>query len=121
MATILVIDDHHELLELFREVLAMAGHNVIAAPDGSLGLALYARHRPTIVITDLEVPSISGLEIIGRLSLEPDVRIIAISGSSHANLDLARRLGASVTLKKPFSIRDLTAAVRQLVDGAASA
>jgi CheY-like chemotaxis protein len=116
MAKILVIDDHRELRELFAEVLVSAGHEVISAPDGSLGLALYARHQPTIVITDLEVPAVSGLEVIEHVRLDPGVRIIAISGSNRENLEVARRMGAAVTLKKPFSIRDLTAAVRRLAD-----
>ena len=115
MAKILVIDDHRELRELFAEVLVSAGHEVISAPDGALGLALYARHQPTIVITDLEVPAVSGLEVIERLRFEPGVRIIAISGSNRENLEVAGHLGAAVTLKKPFSIRDLTAAVRRLL------
>lgn len=120
MAKILVIDDHRELRELFTEVLVGAGHEVITAADGSLGLALYARHRPTIVITDLEVPAISGLEVIERLRFEPGVQIIAISGSNRENLEIARELGAAVTLKKPFSIRDLNAAVRRLAGDAPS-
>jgi DNA-binding response OmpR family regulator len=115
MAKILVIDDHRELRELFTEVLVSAGHEVVTAADGSLGLALFARHRPSIVITDLEVPSISGLEVIDRLRGEPGVQIIAISGSNRENLVIARALGAAVTFKKPFSIRELTAAVRRLV------
>ena len=82
MAKILVIDDHRELRDLFTEVLVGAGHEVIAAADGSLGLALYARPRPAIVITDLEVPAMSGLEVIKRLRFEPGLQIIAISGSN---------------------------------------
>jgi DNA-binding response OmpR family regulator len=120
MAKILVIDDHLELRDLFTEVLVGAGHEVITAGDGSLGLALYARHRPALVITDLEVPSVSGLQIIERLRREPGLHIIAISGSNQENLVVARELGAAMAFKKPFSIRELTAAVGRLVGAPAT-
>jgi CheY-like chemotaxis protein len=115
MAKILVIDDQPEIRELFAEVLMSAGHDVITASDGSVGLALYAYHRPVLVITDLEMPGLPGLEIVERLSPEPGLKIIAISGSSLENLELARQLGAAVTLKKPFHLTQLLAAVRRLV------
>ena len=115
MAKILVIDDHPELRELFAEVLMSAGHDVITASDGSMGLALYAQHHPALVITDLELPGFPGLAVVERLSQEPGLKIIAISGSSPDNLERARQLGAAVTLKKPFPITQLLAAVRQLV------
>ena len=115
MAKILVIDDHLELRELFAEVLIHAGHDVITASDGYSGLALYVRHRPALVITDLEMPGLPGLAVVERLSLEPGLKIIAISGSSLDNLDRAWQLGAAVTLKKPFHLTQLLAAVRQLV------
>ena len=115
MAKILVIDDQPAVRELFAEVLMIAGHDVITASDGYSGLALYARHRPALVITDLELPGFPGLAVVERLSLEPGLKIIAISGSSLDNLDRAWQLGAAVTLKKPFPINQLLAAVWQLV------
>jgi len=117
MAKILVIDDHPELRELFSVVLKGAGHTVITAANGASGLARYARHRPAIVITDLDVPRISGLEVIERLRGER-VQIIVISGSDRQSLNVARELGAAVTLKKPFGLHDLAAAVRRLVGDA---
>ena len=115
MAKILVIEDHPQLRELLADVLMNVGHKVITASDGSRGLALYVRHHPALVITDLELPGFSGLAVVERLSLEPGLKIIAISGSSLDNLDRAWQLGAAVTLKKPFPITQLLAAVRQLV------
>jgi CheY-like chemotaxis protein len=115
MAKILVIEDHLELRELFADVLMSEGHDVIAASDGSIGLALFAQHRPALVITDLELPGFSGLTVVERLSQEPGLKIIAVSGSSLDNLERARRLGAAVTLEKPFHLTQLLAAVRQLV------
>jgi DNA-binding response OmpR family regulator len=117
VATILVIEDDTEIRELFAEILTDAGHEVLTAADGAVGLALYERYRPTLVITDLLVPGISGLEIIERLRPDPRVKIIAISGSGVANLEAARRLGAARTFHKPFAIDDLTEVVRQVLAG----
>jgi CheY-like chemotaxis protein len=121
MAKILVIDDHAEIRDLFADVLADAGHEVITASDGALGLALYARHRPILVITDLQVPEIWGLEIIAQLGPKPGVQIIAISGSGVENLESARRLGATLTFRKPFAIQDLAETVSVLVGGVSPA
>jgi CheY-like chemotaxis protein len=115
MAKILVIDDQPEVRDLFAESLVRAGHEVITASDGRTGLELYARHRPVLVITDLLIPGISGLELIDRLRQEPSVKIIAMTGSGSELLEAARGLGASETLRKPFGIQDLTAAVQRLV------
>ena len=117
MPKILVIDDQPSVRELFADVLMSAGHDVITASDGSMGLALYAQHHPALVITDLNLPGgfPEGLEVVKRLSQEPGLKIIAVSGSSLWSLELARQLGAAVTLKKPFHLTELLAAVRQLV------
>lgn len=115
MAKVLVIDDQPEIRALFAEILASDGHQVITAADGASGLALHRLHHPNLVITDLEVPGLHGLEIIARLRDEPGVKLIAISGSSLEVLKAAQDLGATVTFMKPFSIKELMAAVRQLV------
>jgi two-component system, response regulator YesN len=88
---------------------------VITASDGSMGLALYAQHHPALVITDLKLPGLPGLALVERLSLEPGLKIIAVSGTGADDLELARQLGAAVTLRKPFHITELLAAVQQLV------
>ena len=115
MVKILVIDDQPEIRELFADVLMSAGHDVITASDGSIGLALCAQHHPALVITDLQLPGLPGLAVVERLSQEPGLKIIAVSGSSLESLELARQLGAAATLTKPFDITQLLTAVRQLV------
>lgn len=121
MAKILVIEDDTEIRELLAEILTESGHEVLIAADGALGLALCEPHRPTLIITDLQVSGLSGLEVIARLRAEPGVKIIAISGSGAANLEAAERLGAVRTFQKPFSIDDLVAVVGELVGPARSA
>ena len=117
MPKILVIDDHAEIRDLCAEVLAEAGHEVLMAGDGSLGLALYARHRPEVVITDLQLPGVPGLEIIARLGRDPGVHIIAMSGGARENLEAARRLGAARAFRKPFDVDHLAGVVGGLACG----
>lgn len=115
MAKILVIDDQLAVRQLLVDILESTGHEVITAADGRMGLELYARQSPALVITDLLVPGISGLELVARLRRVPGVKIIAVSGSGGENLEAARRLGATVTLAKPFSVTQLLNAVRQVL------
>ena len=113
MVKILVIEDHAELRELFAEVLKNGGHNVITTSDGFIGVAVCAVYHPALVITDLELPGFAGLAVAERLSQEPGLKVIAVS-ASRENLERARQLGAAVTLRKPFHITELLAAVQQL-------
>src|SRR5262249_17726617 len=112
MAKILVIEDEPEVRRLLVDILVGDGHEAITAADGRVGLELCARQRPAVVITDLLIPDISGLEVVTRLRQAP---IIVISGSGLANLEAARLLGATVTLAKPFNVNELLRAVRQLL------
>ena len=112
MALVLVIDDEGRLRELVREILEEAGHQVIDAPDGKVGLRACLEHRPDLVITDLFMPEQEGIETIRRLRTEaPDVRIIAMSGGGTygfvGTLDGLEALGAVATLRKPFRNEDL--------------
>ena len=107
MATILVIDDQEPVRRLLRAVLERAGHEVTEAPNGRLGLAAY-RERPTdLVITDMLMPEMNGIDMILELTRAfLNVKVIAISGAPDTQnaLDAAKLLGARHTLHKLFSI-----------------
>ena len=115
MAKILVIEDQLAVRGLLVDILVSDGHEVLASADGRMGLERYARHRPVLVITDLLIPGISGLELVACLGQVPGLKIIAVSGSGVASLEAARLLGATVTLAKPFSVNQVLTAVRQLL------
>ncbi|MDB6091079.1 MAG: response regulator receiver protein [Gammaproteobacteria bacterium] len=130
MASILVVDDEPEVGEAIRRVLARAGFLVAVANSAEDGLRRMDEQRPDIVITDVIMPKVHGLELITMLlSRHPRVRIIAISGggsfgplaykpdaiSTHAYLAAAREAGAQELLTKPFDMSDLLAAVRKLL------
>ena len=115
MATILIIDDEEPIRALLRTTLEGAGHDVTEAPNGRIGLALY-RFRPAdIVITDILMPEMNGLDLLLELTREfLNAKVIAISGAGGEKnvLDVAKLLGARQTFQKPFSMPQLLGAVR---------
>ena len=115
MATILIIDDEEIIRVLLRSALEAAGYEVTEAANGRQGLELY-RQRPTdLVITDILMPEMNGLDMLLELTREfLDAKVIAISGAGGEKnvLDVAKLLGARQTFQKPFSMPDLLGAVR---------
>ena len=115
MASILIIDDEAGIRALLRTVLEAAGYTVVEAANGRVGLDLY-RLKPTdLVITDIAMPELNGLDLILALTRQfLHAKVIAISGvAREANgLDAAKLLGARRTFHKPFSMPQLLEAVR---------
>src|SRR6266849_6582676 len=113
--TILIIDDEEPIRALLRFALEAAGYEVTEAANGRQGLDLY-RQRPTdLVITDMLMPELNGLDLLLDLTREfLDAKVIAISGVGEENnlLDVAKLLGACQTFQKPFSVPQLLDAVR---------
>lgn len=92
MATILIIDDEEPIRALLRTTLEAAGHEVMEAPNGRIGLELY-RHRPTnLVITDILMPELNGLDLLLELTREfLHAKVIAISGAGSSPPGCRRR------------------------------
>lgn len=115
MANILVIDDDESLREIIAAALGAAGHTVGLAKDGNEGLQALRRSPPDLVISDIVMSEMDGLEMVRRLrSLFPNLPVIAMSGhSSYSDLYLkmAKLLGARRVLTKPFKVEQLLAAV----------
>ena len=112
MAKILVIDDSEDIRVLLHQALQSAGHSVIEAADGDLGLKAFREHQPDLVITDIVMPNKEGLETIMELRREfPAVKIVAMSGGTRGMvisfLPAAKKLGADYTLPKPFNLGEL--------------
>lgn len=115
MASILVIDNEPEIRDLLRAVLEGAGHTVIEASNGREGLVLYRQQPADLVITDIHMPELNGLDLILALTHEfLNAKVIAISGAHGEDasaLNVAKLLGARQTLQKPFSLEMFRAAV----------
>jgi two-component system response regulator (stage 0 sporulation protein F) len=115
MATILIIDDEEIIRVLLRSALEAAGHEVVEAANGREGLDLYRRRPADLVITDIIMPGLNGLDMLLELTREfLHAKVIAISGAGGEKnvLDVAKLLGARQTFQKPFSMPHLLGAVR---------
>ncbi len=122
MALILVIDDAATVRHLVSRVLTGAMHSVIEAPDGEVGLKLFEKHRPAVVITDLFMPNREGIETIQQIRrLSPAAKIIAMSSSNSGGgefyLGAAQKLGADAVLAKPFEPACLLGTINRLLAG----
>jgi CheY-like chemotaxis protein len=119
MARILLIDDNKLVQESLSEVLAAKGHEVSMADNGKEGLKLSQHQTFDLVITDLVMPEVEGIEVIlNVLTAQPKLPIIAISGGgmyadSDVYLEDAKLLGAMLTLEKPIENDRLIEAVNQ--------
>jgi CheY-like chemotaxis protein len=115
MATILVIDDQEPVRSLLRLVLEGAGHEVLEASNGRLGLELYRKRLVDLIITDIFMPEMNGLELMVELTRSfLHVKVIAMSGGLEREdgLSAAKLLGARQTFEKPLDIRAVLDAVR---------
>jgi DNA-binding response OmpR family regulator len=112
---ILIIDDDVLLRRTVARILVADGHDVVTAPDGSRGIALFHQERPQMVITDIVMPGQEGIEtIIALRRTDTPVKIIAISGHDAEMLETARLIGADDTIEKPFRAHELVSRVRAL-------
>jgi len=120
MATILVIDDEAMVRTTMTKILGSAGHTVVEAENGRAGLAAASRTGFDLALVDILMPEKEGIETIMELRRDhPGVKILAMSGGGRVKsvdfLQLAKKLGADATLKKPVPMKALLAAVAQLL------
>ena len=118
---ILVVDDDAELLGLIAYALRQTGYLVIEAPDGAAALTQFEREEPDLVILDVNLPRLNGLEVCRRLRATSRVPImmLTVKGGEEDQIQ-ALDLGADDYLTKPFSPRTLLARVRALLRRAGS-
>lgn len=118
MPRILVIDDDNEVRRGVVRMLEHMGHDVVQAADGRQAMVLFEADPPDLVITDINMPEMDGIEVINQLrQMKAGVPIIAMSGGGRMPKEIllssAGLLGAVGTLEKPFLLADLTSAVEE--------
>jgi DNA-binding response OmpR family regulator len=118
---ILVVDDNKFLSNAICSALKRAGLETAEAPDGRVGLKLHSEGKFDLIITDIIMPEIDGVELISALrKKDPSLSIIAMSGGGlmrpHDYLQIAISLGVESVLCKPFTLCDLIALVTREIN-----
>lgn len=122
MARILIVDDESGIRDVLSRVLSRGNHDVRSCPGAQAALDEVGSWQPDLVITDVYMPEMDGIEFLLALQEEqPDLPVIAISGggalgSAGLALEDASELGAVRTLTKPFGLEELLAAVSDVLD-----
>ncbi len=113
--TILVVDDEPTLRETLADALASEGYDVVVAEDGRRALEVFRAEHPDLVLLDLMLPELSGIEVCRIIRAESDVPIVMLTAKdSEIDKVVGLELGADDYVTKPFSLRELSARVRAL-------
>ena len=115
MSKLLLIDDERPIREILRLSLRSDGYEVITAEDGERGVELFQREKPPIVLTDIKMPGMNGIEVLKRIKeINPGTEVIVITG--HGDMELAiqsLQLEASDFITKPFTHEAVSVALRR--------
>ncbi|MFN4153153.1 MAG: response regulator transcription factor [Paracoccaceae bacterium] len=120
-ARVLLIEDEPNISEAIRFILSRDGCDVTTLADGTGALDAVRTARPDLVILDLMLPGLSGLEILAQLRADPATQTLPVmmltAKGQGRDREAAERAGASHFMTKPFSNDDMRAAVRSLTGG----
>ena len=115
-STVLVVEDDPHTVEVVRLYLQRDGHSVLTALDGLSGLQLFQKGRPDLVVLDLMLPGVDGLQVCRTIRQESDVPIVMLTARVEEEDRVAGlELGADDYVTKPFSPRELAARVRAVL------
>jgi two-component system, cell cycle response regulator DivK len=117
--TILYVEDNEYNRKIVRQLLGRTSYRLLEAADGETGVAMALAERPDLILMDVQLPKISGLEATRRLRADPATAatpIVVITSFALSGDDTkARDAGASAYLAKPYSPRDLLAMIRKFL------
>ena len=116
--TILYVEDNEFNLKMVRQLLARTSYRLLEATDGEMGVATALKEVPDLILMDIQLPKLSGLDATRRLRADPKtahIPIITITSFALSGDDQrAEDAGASAYLAKPYSPRELLAMIRKL-------
>jgi DNA-binding response OmpR family regulator len=113
---ILVVDDEREIVKLVRAYLEQVGFKVVTAADGQEGLTVFRHEKPDLVVLDLNLPRIDGLDVCRTIRRESDIPVIMLTARvEEQDRLIGLELGADDYIVKPFSPREVVARVRAVL------
>ena len=116
MTTVLVVDDEPRITGLVKDYLDQAGFSVLEAADGHEAIDAFRRHRPDLVVLDLGLPGIDGLDVVRELRSDSDVPIVILTArSDETDRVVGLELGADDYVVKPFGPKELVARIRAVL------
>jgi two-component system, cell cycle response regulator DivK len=114
---ILVVEDTEDNRQILRDLLGMAGYEMVEAHDGAEGVAKAAEHKPDLILMDIQMPVMDGYEATRRIKADPALKSIPIIAVTSYALsgddDRAYEAGCVAYVTKPFSPRQLLAKIRE--------
>lgn len=119
-AKVLVVDDSGLARRSLRQVLESAGYQVVEAEDGLSALERYYLEKPDVVLLDLVMRGMYGLEVLGKMrELDPDARIVVVSADIQSTShEMAEQAGAKAFINKPFDRAEILGALDTALAGA---
>jgi DNA-binding response OmpR family regulator len=120
MPRVLVVDDDPQVLKLLRVNFELEGFEVMSATNGEEALELVGRDTPDVVVCDVMMPGIDGLEVVRRLRAHPDTvslpLVVVSAKAQRADVRAGLKLGADEYVTKPFDPAELIEIVQRLLD-----
>jgi two-component system cell cycle response regulator DivK len=114
---ILVVEDNEKNMKLFRDVLGAAGYSTLEATSGGQAVELATEHRPGLVIMDVRLPHVDGVEALARLRADDrtaSIPVLAVTAQAmHGDRERFLAAGFDGYLSKPLDIRELVASVQR--------
>jgi CheY-like chemotaxis protein len=119
MATVLVVDDEPDILRVLERILFRAGYRTVSAADGSDALELARADRPDLILTDHDMPRLTGLELCRAIRLDAELQgtpVVVLSGRLLPSDPDVLETGPSAMLAKPFTNHDLVMAIKNILE-----
>ena len=119
MKKILVVEDTEDNRQILRDLLGMAGYDMIEAHDGAEGVAKATEHRPDLILMDIQMPVMDGYEATRQIKANPDLKAIPIvavtSYALSGDEQKTRDAGCDAYIAKPYSPRQMLAKVKEIL------